>query len=301
MLNAFTVDVEDYFHVSGFAGSVRRKDWNELPSRVVGNTHRLLELLARENVHATFFVLGWVANKYPALVRDIHAAGHEIGNHSYWHRLIYDLTPDEFRSDLLAANRVLEDIIGEPVVAYRAPSFSITSRSLWALDILAEEGFQLDSSIFPVVHHRYGIADAPTRPHTVAVAAGTLHEYPPSIVRIGKFNLPVGGGGYFRLYPAWFTRRCLRAVAHSERPVMFYTHPWELDVHQPRVVAPRMARFRHYVNLSRTEPRLVRLLRTLKFGTMSESLRYFFASETPAHADAITYTIPTTTTLSTVS
>ena len=280
MLNAFTVDVEDYFHVTGFAGCIRRSDWKHLPSRVVANTHRILELLACRNVRATFFVLGWVAHRYPRLVREIQAAGHEIGNHSYWHRLVYDLTPESFRSDLMLANRVLEDIIGQPVVAFRAPSFSITERSLWALEILAAEGFRCDSSIFPIHHHRYGVPNGHRLPHTLRLQAGDVQEFPPSVLRVGKFNLPVGGGGYFRLYPLWFTRHCLGRINASKQPIMFYVHPWEVDVHQPRVRAPKPACFRHYVNVAQTEPRLHRLLDTLTFGSMSDALKAFQADGT---------------------
>jgi polysaccharide deacetylase family protein (PEP-CTERM system associated) len=278
MLNAFTVDVEDYFHVSAFSGCIRRSDWESFPSRVAANTHRTLELLDEYGVRATFFILGWVAQRHPRLVREIHAAGHEIGNHSYWHRLIYEQTPDQFRSDLLLANRVLEDIIGEPVVAFRAPSFSITQKSLWALEILAEEGFRFDSSVFPVRHHRYGIPGARRLPHTLTFAGGELHEFPPSVFALGKFHLPVGGGGYFRLYPGWLTRHCLHRINASNQPVMFYIHPWELDLHQPRVEAAKSSRFRHYVNLSRTEPRLRRLLQALQFAPMRDAFRAFLGS-----------------------
>jgi polysaccharide deacetylase family protein (PEP-CTERM system associated) len=274
MLNAFTVDVEDYFHVSGFASRIRRSDWKDFPCRVVANTQRMLELLATRNVRATFFVLGWVAHRYPRLVRQIKAAGHEIGNHSYWHRLVYDLTPEAFRDDLLLANRVLEDITGEPVVAFRAPSFSITGRSLWALEILAAEGFRYDSSVFPIRHHRYGIPHAKRLPHALSTAAGELHEFPPSACQIGKLRLPLGGG-YFRLYPGWLTRRCLSRLNARQQPAMFYVHPWEIDEHQPRVCASTTSRFRHYINLSRTEPRLRRLLGKFQFGSMTDALSKF--------------------------
>jgi polysaccharide deacetylase family protein (PEP-CTERM system associated) len=274
MLNAFTVDVEDYFHVSGFASIIRRSDWKDFPCRVVANTQRMLELLAVRNVRATFFVLGWVAHRYPQLVREIQAAGHEIGNHSYWHRLVYDLTPDAFRDDLLLANRVLEDITGEAVVAFRAPSFSITGRSLWALEILAAEGFRYDSSVFPIRHHRYGIPQAERLPHALRTPAGTLYEFPPSACQFGKLKLPVGGG-YFRLYPAWLTRYCMHRINACYQPVMFYVHPWEIDPQQPRVGASRSSQFRHYVNLNRTETRLHRLLGMFRFGSMTDALSEF--------------------------
>jgi polysaccharide deacetylase family protein (PEP-CTERM system associated) len=275
MLNAFTVDVEDYFHVTGFAGSIRRSDWKDFPSRVVANTQQILRILESRDIRATFFVLGWVAHRHPRLVREISAAGHEIGNHSYWHRLVYDLTPESFRSDLLLANRVLEDITGSPVRAFRAPSFSITRRSLWALEVLAAEGFHYDSSIFPVRHHRYGIPTAERAPHTMHLAEGDLHEFPPSVFRFGRLKLPVGGGGYFRLYPGWLTRLCLQRINAGKQPVMFYIHPWEIDRNQPRISASRTSQFRHYVNLDRTEPRLRRLLASLKFGSLSAAFNAF--------------------------
>jgi polysaccharide deacetylase family protein (PEP-CTERM system associated) len=275
MLNAMTVDVEDYFHVTAFASTVRIEDWDQFQCRVEANTYRILEMLAAANTRATFFVLGWVAHKYPRLVREIHGCGHEIGNHSYWHRLVYNLTPEEFRKDLLLANKTIENIIGQAVVAYRAPSFSITQRSLWALEILAEEGFQYDSSIFPIRHDRYGIAGAPRGPHPMHTAEGHLREFPPSVLRVAKFNVPVGGGGYFRLYPTWFTRYCLRRINAQNRPVMFYIHPWEFDINQPRLAASRTSRFRHYINLAKTESRFERLLTTLRFSSMSDSDRAF--------------------------
>ena len=272
MLNALTIDVEDYFHVSGFERRVSRAQWDDFEMRVGLNTHRLLNLLADARVRGTFFVLGWVAERRPELVMDIRAAGHEIGSHGYWHRLIYEQTPDEFRADLRRARDVLKDILGEAVTAYRAPSFSITRRSLWALDVLVEEGFLLDSSIYPTRHDRYGIPGAPLEPHRVHRRAGMLWEFPPPVYRCVGYPLPVGGGGWFRLYPYGLTRRCLRAVNRAGRPFAAYLHPWEIDPDQPRLSPGRMAAFRHYVGLRRTEGRLVRLLQDFRFGTLSESL-----------------------------
>jgi len=274
IVNAFTVDVEDYFQVSAFENDIRRDQWDQFESRVVANTKRILELLARHDVRATFFVLGWVARQYPELVREIHSAGHEIGSHSFWHRLIYTQTPDEFRTDLRQSRDVLADIIGEPITGYRAPSFSITRQSLWALDILAEEGFRIDSSVFPIYHDRYGIPNAKPRIHQITTSAGPLWEFPPSIFRIAGLNLPVGGGGYFRLYPLWCTICCLSAVNRKARqPFMFYIHPWEVDAEQPRLGAgSRMSRFRHTVNLSRTERKLDALLRGFHFGPLCDMI-----------------------------
>ncbi len=273
-LNAFTVDVEDYYHVSGFERQIHRDSWIDYESRVVANTHRLLELLDRHAVKATFFVLGWVAHRYPQLVRDIYAADHEIGSHSFWHRLVYEQTPSQFRADLRDSKQVLEDTLGAAITAYRAPSFSITRQSLWALEILAEEGFQFGSSIFPVHHHRYGIPDGKPHIHEVQTTAGALWEFPPAVFRFAGFNLPVSGGGYFRLYPAAVTQKLLAWINRRlRRPFVFYVHPWEVDPGQPRLCAgSRAGRWRHYVNLHSTERKLEVLLERFRFGTLTESI-----------------------------
>jgi polysaccharide deacetylase family protein (PEP-CTERM system associated) len=275
MLNAFTVDVEDYFQVSAFERQIGRDRWGEYESRVVGSTRRLLELLKRHEVKATFFVLGWVAERYPDLVREIDAAGHELASHGYWHRLIYDQTPDEFREDLCRARDLLADLIGRPVVAYRAPSFSIIERSRWALDILAEEGFTIDSSIYPIHHDRYGLPGAPPHLHRLETGAGPLWEFPPSSIRVAGKNIPVGGGGYFRLYPIWLTSRWLAQInRRQQQPFLVYVHPWELDPDQPRLPAgTSLSRWRHRVNLGTTERKLDRLLAQFRFGPVSEVVR----------------------------
>lgn len=275
MLNALTIDVEDYFQVSGFERQIRREDWASFDSRVERNTDRLLEVLDDQQVRGTFFVLGWTAERHPEMVRRIQAAGHEIGSHSYWHRLVYDLTHDEFRNDLRRSRDVLESITGQPVRLYRAPSFSITKRSLWAFEILAEEGFEVDSSVYPVVHDRYGIPDAALTPHPVDTPAGAVLEVPPAVTQWGRFRMPTGGGGYFRLLPWFTTRHCLARIhrAHA-RPFVFYLHPWEIDPEQPRLSAgSKMSRFRHYANLHRTQSKLVALLRRFRFGSLSHYLR----------------------------
>jgi polysaccharide deacetylase family protein (PEP-CTERM system associated) len=270
-MHAFTVDVEDYFQVSGFEGQIPRDQWECYECRVAANTRQLLAMLARHQVRATFFVLGWVARHDPELVREIHRGGHEIGNHSYWHRLIYQQTPAEFRADLRQAGAAIEDAIGQRVTAYRAPSFSITARSLWALDILAEEGYQIDSSIFPIHHHRYGIPGAQPRLHRMNLAAGSLWEFPPPVLRLAGLNMPVGGGGYFRLYPGWWTSFCLSRIQRAGHPFLFYIHPWELDPQQPRLRAgSRLGRFRHYVNLARNQRKLEALLQRFRFGSLGD-------------------------------
>ena len=282
-LNAMTVDVEDYFQVSAFERYVDRGQWDRWECRVVANTHRVLRLLERRGVRATFFVLGWIADRYPALVRDIHADGHEIGSHGYWHRLIYEQSPQEFRDDLRQSRDVLQDIVGARVTAYRAPSFSVTRRSLWALEILAEEGFLTDSSVFPIYHDRYGMPDADPAPHAIATSRGPLWEFPAAVVPFARWNLPVGGGGYFRLYPLRWTLFCLRRINRTyRRPFVFYVHPWELDPEQPRLrVGSRLARFRHYVNLARSEAKLDVLCREFRFGRLCEAVEQVAAG--PAH------------------
>ncbi len=284
MLNALTIDVEDYFHVSGFESCVSRSQWDDFPLRVADNTHRLLDLLAAADVRATFFVLGWVAERRPDLVKDIAAAGHEIGSHGYWHRLIYNQTPEEFRTDVRQARDVLQEILGAAVTAYRAPSFSIIRDSLWALDVLLEEGFLLDSSIYPTRHDRYGIPGTPLGPHRIERRAGALWEFPPPVHRCIGRPFAVGGGGWFRLYPYILTRRWLRAINHAGRPFAAYFHPWEIDPDQPRLSPGRMAAFRHYVNLYRTEARLVRLLQDFRFATLSETLAACHGARTTAFA-----------------
>lgn len=272
ILNALTIDVEDYFHVTGFEKIVSRSDWDEFQPRVGPATRRILHILDQAKTRATFFVLGWVAERQPKLVRQIRDEGHEVGCHSFWHKLVYEQTPEEFRADLRRARSVIEDALGEPITSYRAPSFSITKDSLWALDILAEEGFTLDSSIYPTRHDRYGIPGSPLEPHVLERPTGKLWEFPPPVWRCFGYPLPVGGGGYFRLYPYWLTRRGLEAVNASGRPFAVYLHPWELDPQQPRLRPGRARSFRHYVNLSKTEGRLLRLLREFKFSTMSDAL-----------------------------
>jgi polysaccharide deacetylase family protein (PEP-CTERM system associated) len=278
--NALTIDVEDYFHVSGFETCVDRSTWDSFQMRAGVGVHRILALLDRAGVRGTFFVLGWLAHKRPELVRSIARAGHEIGCHTYWHRLIYQQTRADFRADLRQARNALEDITGTPVVAFRAPSFSITRESLWALDVLIEEGFTIDSSIYPVVHDRYGMREAPLEPHRIERPAGSIQEFPPAVLRRWGSSLPVGGGGYFRLYPYWFTRFALSSILRSGRPFTVYLHPWELDPDQPRLRPGRMRAFRHYVNLARTESRLQRLLHDFSFGTMSEALALYGEGKT---------------------
>ena len=267
VVNVMSVDVEDYFQVSAFDGHVSREVWDGLESRVCRNTERLLDIFDRASVTATFFVLGWVAERHPSLVRTIAQAGHEIASHGYGHGLVYEMTPEQFREDVRRAKAVLESVSGTPVLGYRAPSYSITRDSLWALDVLASEGHLYDASIFPIHHDRYGIPDAPRHAHSRRLPHGTIWELPGSTVRWAGHNLPIGGGGYFRLLPYAWTRWGIEYVNRVERkPVMFYLHPWEIDPEQPRIAAPLLSRVRHYRNLEKTEARLRQLLKDFTFG-----------------------------------
>ncbi len=270
--NALTVDVEDYYQVSAFEPYLDRSDWERCESRVVPSTRRILRLLDKHNVRATFFILGWIAERFPDLVREIAQQGHELGCHGHEHRLVYQMTPDQFRADLTRARDAITAAAGTPVVCYRAPSFSITRRSLWALEILAEQGIRFDSSIFPIYHDRYGIPDADPAIHCVDTPHGPVWEFPASVIRFGPVNLPVSGGGYFRLYPVSVTARLLRRIHRKHaRPFVFYVHPWELDPQQPRLRhASSFSRFRHYVNLASTERKLDWLLQRFAFAPMSE-------------------------------
>jgi polysaccharide deacetylase family protein (PEP-CTERM system associated) len=264
-----TVDVEDYFHVSAFDAVVSRDSWSTRESRVEANTDRLLDLFDAAGVRGTFFILGWVAERCPSLVQRIAARGHELASHGYHHQLLYRLTPDEFRGDVRRARALIEDVSGTRVSGYRAPSFSVVKSTLWALDVLLEEGYRYDASIFPVHHDRYGIPDAERHAHQVARAGGSLVEFPGSTVRLAGTNLPIAGGGYFRLLPYAWTRWGIRRVNRVEKkPVVFYLHPWEIDPDQPRIPVGLTTRLRHYSGLSRTEHRLARLMREFRFDSI---------------------------------
>lgn len=272
MLNALSVDVEDYYQVSAFESVVRLEDWGVRESRVERNTHRVLDLLDEFHVKATFFVLGWVAEKNSALIQVISRRGHEVASHGYSHRLIYNQTPDDFRQETRRAKRVVEDAIGHPIIGYRAASYSITQESLWSLNILAEEGFQYDSSIFPIRHDRYGIPSHQRFFHVLnGNGQAAIAEIPLSTVRIAGFNFPMAGGGYFRLLPYAITDLAMRYLNQQERePAVFYFHPWEIDPDQPRIEAGWLSHFRHYTNLGRMEWKLRKLLSRFSFAPIRE-------------------------------
>ena len=269
-----SIDVEDYFHVSVFDGIVPRSTWGDMESRVSRNTNRLLDIFDEFSVRSTFFVLGWVAERHPQLVRNISERGHEIASHGYAHRLVYDQTAAAFREDVRRAKQVIEDAAGRSVGGYRAPSYSITPRSLWALDVLIEEGYRYDASIFPIRHDRYGIPVSPREPFYVERERGALMEVPGSTIRFGPMNLPVAGGGYFRILPYRWTRWGIARLNQVERrAAVFYLHPWEIDPDQPRLRAGWLGSFRHYRNLGKTESRLRALLTEFSFGTVAALLR----------------------------
>jgi polysaccharide deacetylase family protein (PEP-CTERM system associated) len=271
--NVLTVDVEDYFHVSAFRHSIRIDDWDGIESRISRNTRKALELLAEFNLKVTFFILGWVADRYPGLVREIQSAGHELGCHSYDHRLIYDITPEEFRADTARALRSIEDASGTPVRLYRAPSFSITSRSLWAIEILLELGFSVDRSITSLRTGLYGIATAPRQAFRILVHVKELLEFPMTTMRINKWSFPVTGGVYLRLLPLLYQRLALATIAKRGEFAILHFHPWELDTEQPRLAAPATWRMIHYARLYQTENRLRQLFARFRFGKLSDLMR----------------------------
>ncbi len=301
MLNALTIDVEDYFQVHAFSNVIKYENWDNYECRIEDNTCRILEILnefpqtssfkPQNSVKATFFILGWIAERYSHLIKEISLQGHEIASHGYNHKLIYHQTKEEFRNDIRKSKAVLEDITGIEIIGYRAPSYSITNKSRWAFEVLIEEGFEYDSSIFPIRHDFYGMPNAPRFPFIVSVngnssfefsmlnhdsrptlSSKSIIEFPTSTIRIFGQNLPISGGGYFRLFPFYFTKRGLMKINRQEKkPFVFYIHPWELDSGQPKIRgAGFKSKFRHYNNLDRTEMRFKKLLKNFQFATIRE-------------------------------
>ena len=266
-----SVDVEDYFHAEAMAPVVQRSEWDKYSCRVEGNTQRLLDLFASHQIQATFFVVGWVAERFPSLIREIASRGHELACHSYWHRLIYKLNPEDFRQDTQRAKDIIEQIAGQAIYGYRAPTYSIVANSLWALQILVELGFTYDSSIFPIHHDRYGIPSAPRAPFRIKTPSGPLMEYPLTTFRILNRSMPVAGGGYLRLLPRWYTRFGISRARREGLPIIAYVHPWEIDPGQPRLPVALTSRLRHYTNLSKTYARLSDMLREGTFTSFRES------------------------------
>jgi polysaccharide deacetylase family protein (PEP-CTERM system associated) len=266
-----SVDVEDYYHVEAFADRIDRQQWDRYPSRVEANTCKLLDLFDECGVKGTFFILGWVAERYPRLVIEIVRRGHEPACHSYWHRRVFTLSEDEFRDDTRRAKDCIEQATGARVYGYRAPSFSITKESLWALGVLAELGFRYDSSIFPIRHDLYGMEEVPRTAFLVETSRGSLAEFPMTTFRFGGRNLPVGGGGYLRIFPLWLTRLGVRKARDQGVPLISYAHPWEVDPQQPRMTGRLTSRLRHYTNLRKTEQRLRKLTALVRFSSFRDS------------------------------
>jgi polysaccharide deacetylase family protein (PEP-CTERM system associated) len=275
MAHVISVDVEDYYQVEAFSDTIDRKSWDNWPSRVVSNTHRALDLLDRYSTKATFFFVGWIAHRFPSLVREVEARGHELACHSYWHRPVYSLTPSQFREDTREAKDVIEQAAGVRIIGYRAPTWSITKNCLWALDILAEEEFVYDSSIFPIKHDLYGDPDAQRLPYIYVSRSGLkLREFPPATIRIAGLNLPGAGGGYLRVFPVFYTLWMFRqAEKKRPHPLVVYFHPWELDPGQPRIREKLKSRLRHYTHLDSMQSRLSLLLQSRSFLPFCELLR----------------------------
>lgn len=272
LIHHFTIDVEEYFQVSAFEAHVPRERWDRLESRVARNVQDLLELLADHGARATFFVLGWVAERHPGMIRDVVSGGHEIASHGWDHARITQLRPEQFRQEARKTKRVLEDVAGHPVVGFRAPSFSLVPGCEWALEILVEEGYRYDSSLFPVRRPGYGYPNGKRDPHWVELRSGRLAEVPPATLRRWGLNMPAAGGAYFRLLPYQLVRAAFLDCERRGVPGTFYIHPWELDPEQPRLEAPPLTRLRHYGGLRLTRPRLVRLLREFRFGRIIDTV-----------------------------
>jgi polysaccharide deacetylase family protein (PEP-CTERM system associated) len=268
----FTVDVEEYFQVSALEGAVARPDWDTLPSRVVDSTRRLLELSAARGVRGTWFVLGWVAERHPVLVRELVAGGHEVASHGWDHRRVTSQTPAEFRDSVRRTKALLQDLAGQAVLGFRAPSYSIVPGREWALDILVEEGYRYDSSLVPVRRPGYGFPGGQRDIHVLERPSGRLIEVPPATLRLAGVNVPGGGGAWFRLLPAALTRAALAQAARRGASATFYVHPWEIDPEQPRLPVGRLTRIRHYGGLARMHGRLDRLLAEYRFRPIAETL-----------------------------
>jgi polysaccharide deacetylase family protein (PEP-CTERM system associated) len=271
MQNAITIDVEDWFCVEAFRDKFPLKSWPKQKTRILSNIVRTLEILDEYDVKATFFILGWVAETFPEIVSHLYERGHEIGSHSFAHRLVYKLTPEEFRADTQKSLEAIQKVIDIPVRGYRAPSFSIRPADRWVWEILCDLGFDYDSSVFPVNHDIYGSPDFPRFGHTIELEDGRkILEIPPSTIRILGKNIGVGGGGYLRLFPYWFTEWSIKKLNNAGFPAIIYFHPWELDSHQPRLDVSARSRFRHYTNLKTTEIKLRKLLKKFSFAPMRD-------------------------------
>jgi len=278
MLNAITIDVEDYFQVNAFAKVIARDHWGDYQLRVGDDTTRIIDILESNNVKATFFVLGWVAEKLPSLIKLIRNSGHEIACHGYGHELIYQIGPARFREDIRKAKAIIENITGQRVHGYRAPCYSITDKSLWAHEILVEEGFTYDSSIFPIHHDVYGVPEGERFPYEIKTQSGFIEEFPLStfLIKVGHhhLNVPIAGGGYLRLLPVSWVAQAIHYInSHEGQPTVLYFHPWEIDPDQPHIQAGFKSSFRHYLNLDRMEFKIRYLLKHFHFSSMKNTLR----------------------------
>jgi polysaccharide deacetylase family protein (PEP-CTERM system associated) len=275
MLNALTFDIEDYFQVEAFKNYVKFDQWPTFQSRVVQNTRKITDILDERNVKATFFILGWVAERFPDMVKYLADNGHEIASHGYAHDMVYTQSPENFAKDLAKSVEILEQISGTTVIGYRAPTYSIVEESFWAFDELIRQNFQYDSSTFPIIHDRYGVPDGERFPYLIKRdGVGTLYEFPMSTLRLWKWNFPMAGGGYLRLLPYWILRQSVAKINRQQQPAIIYLHPWELDPEQPRISnIPARTRFRHYVNLHTTANKLRKLIHDFEFGPICEVLK----------------------------
>ncbi len=275
MVNALSFDVEDYYQVEAFKEFIRFEEWLKYPPRVVANTRKITGILDERNVKATFFILGWIAERFPDMVKQLADNGHEIATHGYAHRMVYKQSREAFEEDLIKSIEILENISGKKIIGYRAPTYSIVEETFWAFDILIRHNLLYDSSIFPIVHDRYGVPDGERFPHKIKREnGGTIMEFPLSTLRFWKWNFPIAGGGYLRLFPYWFLKKSLQRINKQEKPGLIYLHPWELDPEQPKIpnIAP-ITRFRHYINLHSTATKLRSLIRDFEFAPIRDVLQ----------------------------
>ncbi len=267
MKNIFSVDVEEYFQVEAFSNFIEKNEWDRYPSRVEEATNRLLQILECQHVQGTFFILGWLAERHPGLVKKIADMGHEVGSHGYGHTMITKMKQDEFREDIRKSKKMLEDLTNKEIMGYRAPTFSIVEKTSWAHEILLEEGYSYSSSVYPIHHDRYGWPKFGLSPREVAISRnGGLWEIPLSVVDAGCIRIPHGGGGYLRLYPLSITKAFMRKLNRDEKPVIVYIHPWELDPDQPEIQVPFFTRIRHYQGIAGMERKLIGVLKSGEFG-----------------------------------
>ena len=272
MLNALTIDLEDWFHICNIKSGYTIKDWDNLESRVEKNTKKILEILKKNGAKATFFILGWIAERYPHIIKTIVEEGHEIASHGYAHNLVYNKSPEEFRKDLRKSLHIISKITNEKINGYRAPGFSITEKTKWVFEILASEGFKYDASIFPAIRDHGGIPGAPIYPYIIKTSSKPIIEFPTSVLSFMGMNIAFCGGGYLRIFPYWFIKYGIKKINKNGYPVIVFLHPREIDLHQPKMKLPLKRRFKYYVKLSSLEIKLNKLLKDFNFGTMREVL-----------------------------